>query len=543
LSVTLRAPGGRFTPDEIAAFRRDGWWADEVLSDLVDRNAAAQPDAIWCVDGRTTLTFGELKERSDAFAQLLSKLGVRAGERVMVQLPNWVEATIAYAGVARLGAVYVPRLMVYREHEMEDAAGRVEAVAYVTCGEFRRFDHLEMALSVQRRVPSVKSVIVVREEPRGGALAFEELTTAPAYEGPKPSADDVHLILFTSGTTAQAKGVIHTFNTYVPCSKVMKMLFELGADDVCFMPSPVMHNTGNQAGLLLPLLAGIKTVYQDVFEPTGALEMVSDHGCTYAVGATPFVVSMIDAHDPAKYDLNRFRLFGCGGAPVPGPVVERAVEVLGCKLMTIFGQSESQIQTATRMEDPVEVVASSDGREVPGTKVSIRDDDGNGVPRGEEGEICSKGAGIMLAYWRDPERTAEAFDAEGWFHSGDLGRMNEAGYVRVTGRKKDIVIRGGMNVSALEVEELLLRHPSVRDVAIVGMPDRRLGEKLCAYVVPAPGTQPTVGELAEFLRGLKVMNQKLPERVELRESLPRTPTGKVEKYRLRDEIAKLVGEG
>jgi acyl-CoA synthetase (AMP-forming)/AMP-acid ligase II len=187
----------------------------------------------------------------------------------------------------------------------------------------------------------------------------------------------------------------------------------------------------------------------------------------------------------------------------------------------------------------VETVASSDGREVPGMKVSIRDADGNEAPPGEEGEICSKGPCVMIGYWRDPDRTAEAFDDEGWFHSGDLGRMNQSGYVRVTGRIKDIIIRGGMNISALEVEELLLQHPAVKDVAVVGMPDERLGEKVCAFVVPAPGTKPSLHELIDFLTSKKVMMQKLPEWLELRDELPRTSTGKTEKYRLREEAGQL----
>jgi non-ribosomal peptide synthetase component E (peptide arylation enzyme) len=175
-------------------------------------------------------------------------------------------------------------------------------------------------------------------------------------------------------------------------------------------------------------------------------------------------------------------------------------------------------------------------------QVSIRDDEGDQLPPGVEGEICSRGPGVMLGYWQDPEQTAAAFDVSGWFHSGDLGRMNEAGYLRVTGRKKDIIIRGGMNISALEVEELLLQHPSVKDVAVVGMPDARLGEKVCVYVVPAPGARPTLEELTGFMKSRRVMMQKLPERLELRDSLPRTPTGKVEKFRLRDEIGRLLVE-
>jgi non-ribosomal peptide synthetase component E (peptide arylation enzyme) len=531
----------RFTAEEIAAFRAGGFWGDECLSDFVDRNAIEQPEALFNADGRGTLTFGELKRSSDAMAQGLNRLGVGRGDQVTVQLPNWIEASITYCAIARLGAVYVPRMMVYRDAEMQDAVDRTESKALVVADQFRGFDHLEMALGLRDRCPSLEEVVVVGTA-RDGAIPFQELVQGPAYEGPRPLADDVHIILFTSGTTAKPKGVVHTFNTYVACAHILVDQYRVTRADVCFMPSPVMHNTGNQTGLLLPLFAGCPSVYQDVFEPKAALAMITEYGCTYSVGATPFVTALMDAFDPAQHDLSRFRLFACGGAPVPGIVVERAVQILGCKLMTVFGQGESHVQTATRIEDPVEVVASSDGCVVKGMQVSIRDDEGDQLPPGVEGEICSRGPGVMLGYWQDPEQTAAAFDVSGWFHSGDLGRMNEAGYLRVTGRKKDIIIRGGMNISALEVEELLLQHPSVKDVAVVGMPDARLGEKVCVYVVPAPGARPTLEELTGFMKSRRVMMQKLPERLELRDSLPRTPTGKVEKFRLRDEIGRLLVE-
>jgi non-ribosomal peptide synthetase component E (peptide arylation enzyme) len=197
------------------------------------------------------------------------------------------------------------------------------------------------------------------------------------------------------------------------------------------------------------------------------------------------------------------------------------------------------LQTITRLDEPVERVASSDGRAPEGTDVALLDEEGRQVRWGEQGEICSRGPGVMVGYWRDPQRTNESFEF-GWFHSGDLGRMDQDGYVRVTGRKKAIVIRGGTNISPSEIEELLLEHPAVADVTVVGMADRVLGEKACAFVVPSPGTSPTLSELTDFLREKKIAIQKLPERLELRDELPRTATGKVEKYRLREDLASLL---
>ena len=528
----------RFTAEEVAAYRVTGLWGDETLADFVDRTADARPDALCTTDGSRQLMWADARNQAWRLAGGLARLGITAGDRVVVQLQNSIEAVLTYYALARLGAVMVPRMTMYREREVSDAIDRTEAKALVVPDSFRGFDHAAMAAALHQQCRSLDHVVVVGDAP-AGTLEFDALADAEQYAGPRPGPDDLHIILFTSGTTAQPKGVMHTFNTFVTCAKGLARAFALTPDDICLMPSPLMHNTGLQSGALVPAVTGCASVLQDVWEPNAGLELIGRFGVTFSVGATPFVTMMIDAHDGGRHDLRSLRLFACGGAPVPASVVRDAVAVLGCTLMTVFGQTESSLQTITRLDDPVERVASSDGRAAEGTEVSLLDDDGREVPRGAQGEICSRGPGVMVGYWRDPERTKEAFEF-GWFHSGDLGRMDDAGYLRVTGRKKDIIIRGGTNISPSEIEELLLEHPCVADVTVVGMPDRVLGEKACAFVVPVPGTSPTLADLTSFLRQKKIAVQKLPERLELRHELPRTATGKVEKYRLRDELVEPV---
>jgi acyl-CoA synthetase (AMP-forming)/AMP-acid ligase II len=531
-----------YPPERVAGYHDLGLWARETLPDLVRRNAERDPCGLCVADGRRSLTFADALESSDRLAGSLAALGIGRGDRIVVQLPNWWEAVVSYYAIGRLGAVFVPRMTIYRESEIRDAADRSRARAIIVPGTFRRFDHASMAMSVREQVGSVEHVVVadtlVSGAPPDGALRFDDLLAGPRYDGPRPEPGDPHVILFTSGTTSRPKGAQHSFNTFAACARTMRLGLGVGAADRCFMPSPVMHNTGLNSGVLLPALIGAGTVLQDVWAADTAMQLIRQHACTFSIGATPFVTMMLDAYDPARHDLSSMRVFCCGGAPVPASIVRDAVQRLGFELVTCFGQSECSAYTLTRLGDSVARVASSDGAATVGNEIVILDDDGSPVPAGQEGEICCRGAQIMLGYLGEPELTAETIDADGFCHSGDLGRMDSDGYVRVTGRKKDIIIRGGTNITPLEIEELLLEHPKVARVAVVGYPDRRLGEKVCAVVVPAGGDKPTLAELTAFLEARRIARQKLPERLEFVRELPLTATGKVEKFLLREMIAR-----
>jgi len=326
-------------------------------------------------------------------------------------------------------------------------------------------------------------------------------------------------------------------------ANAMIKALEYTEKDVQFGPSPVSHSTGLITSLIMPLSAGAKSYLMEAWEPEEGLRRIEQYGCTAAVTATTFLQMLMEAYDPAKHDASSLRLWVCAGSPIPGSVVERAREIFsGCQPLSLLGRSENFVTTLCTVHDPAHRAVTSDGSAMKGAEVKIVGADGLEVPRGEEGDIAYRGPSHMIEYFNDDEQTAALFTPEGFSQSGDLGRMDEDGYVRVTGRTKDIIIRGGMNISVRELEDHLLQHPAIATVAVVAMPDERLGEKACAYVVLAePHTALTLKDVTAYLREHKVATQKWPERLEIVPAMPMTATGKIQKHILRDDIKKKLG--
>jgi acyl-CoA synthetase (AMP-forming)/AMP-acid ligase II len=528
-----------------AAYRAAGFWDDRTLVDVVNHWADLDPTHPYLVDGTTTMTYGEFRDRAWRLAGALAARGVGPGDRVAVQLPNWHEFFLVYAACARLGAITIPVVVIYRGSEVGFIVENSAAVALVTCGEFRGFDHGAMAREVADSVSHPVLRVVVRGEPDDGAVALSALLDGDTSDGQAlpdpPSADDPHLILYSSGTESRPKGCLHTWNTSSFLPKQAVEALAMGRDDVMFMPSPVTHALGLTLGVMAPTLSGAAVSLLDVFDPRTALERVGRDGCTGTASPAPFLRMMLDAHDPAVHDVSALRFWLTAGAPIPTALVQdAAVRFPGCRVVSAYGSSEVMMATVCRPEDPVERVASSDGRPVPGVEIRIVDPDGTTAALGTAGEIRYRGPGRLLEYWQRPDLTAAALDPEGWWGTGDLGRVDEAGYLRVTGRIKDIIIRGGFNISAREVEETLVAHPSIRDAAVIGLPDPELGERACAVVVADPGAAepPTLAGLRRHLHDEHRMAVwKVPERIEVVEALPTTATGKVQKYALRERFA------
>jgi cyclohexanecarboxylate-CoA ligase len=407
-----------------------------------------------------------------------------------------------------------------------------------------RTEHPELEILVAR--PDAAALLVAEESGVGTLDAARAEAVPTESDLPaQPTADDPFLIVYTSGTTSRPKGCVHTFNTYCSGARSLTKAFGYTESDVQFGPSPITHTTGLVTSVLLPLLNGAATHVMAEWEPVRGAAEIARFGCTQAVTATTFLQMLLEAFDPQRDDLSSLRLWVCAGAPIPRAVVERAHDRLPhLKVLSLYGRSENLMTTTCTVTDDNSRALNSDGSAMDGHQVAIVDELGREVPRGSEGDIAYRGPSHMIGYLGNPEETKALFTPDGFSRSGDLGVMDADGFVRVTGRLKDIIIRGGMNVSARELEEHLVSHPGLSNSAVVGYPDDRLGERVAVFVVTRLGhAEPSVEDLRAYLTEHGVAIQKTPERVIGVERLPMTATGKVQKHLLREQAAKIVEAG
>jgi cyclohexanecarboxylate-CoA ligase len=516
--------------------RRAGDWDDRLLGSYLDQAAANRASKVAVVDGDVRLTYAELKDRVDRVTAALQGLEVGPDDVVAWQLPNWWEALVLHHAIVAAGAISNPLMPILRERELRFTLEQAEARVLVVPERFRGFDHAGLADELARTVPALEHVVVVR--PRARARSFARLLGASADEGAPAdrSPDDAVLLLYTSGTEAVPKGAVHSHNTLGYEDRSIRDLYSLTADDVVFMPSPVGHITGVLYGLHLPPMLGSAVVFQDVWNPEVALGLIERERCSFVVGATPFLHGLTHSPRLGDHDVSSLRNFACGGADVSPSLVRTATERLGCCVARVYGSTEVPTATGGGPADTLERRAETDGPPIGSTEVRVLDAEGHPVGADVTGELRLRGPDQFLGYL-DPALNDSAIDADGWFRSGDLASVDAEGYVVIRGRQKDIIVRGGENISSREVEDLLLEDPHVAKVAIVAMPDPVMVERACAYVVPAPGRRPTLPELANRLEGRGIAKQKLPERLELVEELPMTPSGKVKKFELRARIA------
>ncbi len=534
MSVTISVPAERGRRE-----RASGAWLDRFIDGYLAEAAAREPGRPALIDGAVRLTYGEADRAVDAIARSLRRLGVARGDVVSWQLPNWHEGFLLHHAILRAAAVSNPIVPIYRRYEVEYMLREAGSRVLVVPESFRGFDHAAMAEEMRPALPDLAHVVVVRPGLRH-AVVFSDLMEdgGPATDFER-SPDDPMLLMFTSGTTARPKGVLHTHNTLDYENRSIIEVFELNSHDTVFMPSPITHITGLLYGIQLPAMLRIPAVLQDVWDPREALSLLAEHRCTFTVAATPFLHGLAHHPERARFDLGGLRIFGCGGADVPPALVRDARTLLDCFVTRVYGSTEVPTLSITGPKDPPAKAAETDGRAIGAATFRIVDDAGAPVPAGVMGELHADGPETFVGYLR-PEHAEDAFTPDGLFRTGDLACADADGFLSIRGRSKDIVVRGGENISVTEVEALLFEHPDVAEIAIVAMPDPVLVERACAFVVPCGDSRPTLAELGDFLEAQGVARQKRPERLELIAQLPKTQSGKVQKYLLRKEIHRLL---
>ena len=527
-----------------ARYRAERFWTGETLGHLLDAHLRASPELELCVWSDTRPfcgTFGELHQRARQFAGALQRCGIGPGDVVSFQLPNWVEAAVCFWGSALAGAVIAPIVHIYERREVGFILSQSHARLHVTAERFGHIDYQAMLADLRPDVPDLERVVTVGAD-------FDDFTSGNALQEGQVDVDPAEPVTlsYTSGTTAEPKGVIHTHDTLV-AEVVQRWLPVDGNTDAVplLIPgpphaeltvSPVGHVTGMQTALLMPVVRHTAIHLMDQFDPGAYLKTMADNDLGFAGGATVFLTSLLDHPTFGPEHLQRMQYFICGGAPIPLAVAERAAK-LGIGMMRAYGSTEHPSVTGSAYFDPEDERVATDGRALPGVELRIVDERGEPVPDGTAGEIQSRGPDLLAGY-TNTALNDEAFTGDGWFRSGDVGVLDAAGFLTITDRKKDIIIRGGENISAAEVEELMMRLPGIAEVAVVAAPDARLGEHVCAFVRVHPGAAaPDFEQVRQHLDHAGLSRRKWPEEVRVLDELPRTPSGKIQKFRLREMAA------
>ncbi|HWR42857.1 medium-chain fatty-acid--CoA ligase [Sporomusa sp.] len=538
--------GIRFNECRKREYRQKGYWGDATLADYWKMAVLSSPEKVAVIDLQgTCYTYAELDDAASRVAAFLKEAGVASGDFVSFQLPGWAEFTVIYVACLKAGAVANPILPCYRADELLYILNKCESKVVFFPSEFRRFDYLPMVRSLVPQVSSLREVVIVEKEKQvdaGYTLNSVIRQYPPLTDNGVCKADDLAAVLFTSGTDGFPKGVMFTHNNIIASEKAFAAALNFNYLDVMLMTAPMAHATGFHHGVTAPFIFGAKSVLQDIFNSDTSLELIIREKCTCSMGATPFVHDILRSLQNKKYDISSLRFFLCGGAPIPRHIVKESLEV-GLKVVGVYGSTESIPHTAVRLDDTIEKVINTDGAAVPSVEIKVVDASRQPVPVGSEGEEASRGPNVFMGYLKEPELTARVLDDEGWYYSGDLCTLDADGYIRITGRKKDVIIRGGENISSVEIENILLQIPNVHESGVVAMPDKRLGERICAYVVLKDADSGlTLEDVKSFFAEKKVAKCKYPERLELISSLPRTASGKIQKFVLREDIKNKLSQ-
>ena len=536
-------------PARRAKMIAEGFWHDRTINDDLDACIAECPDKLALTAYRVEagdvqrFTYRELSNMADRVAVGLNRLGVQKNDVVACQMPNWWQFTVTYLACSRIGAVLNPLMHIFRERELNFMLKHGEAKVIIAPKTFRGFDFEAMITAIQPNLPDLKHIVVVDGQ---GPNSFESLLSGPEWEkqadaksvlnSNRPGPDEITQLIYTSGTTGEPKGVMHSANTVMANIIPYAERLQLDNKDIVLMASPMSHQTGFMYGLMMPIMLKASAVLQDIWEPKKAVEVINTEHASFTMASTPFLTDLTRTVSDSQTSVPSLKTFLCAGAPIPGPLVEQARAALGTKIVSAWGMSENGAVTLIKVDDEDERAFTTDGLPLPGVELKVVELDASepSLPAGTPGKLYLRSCSNFGGYLKRPHLNGT--NSEDWFDTGDLARIDAQGYVRITGRSKDVIIRGGENIPVVEIESLLYRHPSVALAAIVAYPDERLGERACAVVVTKPGQSFDMPTMLAYLKEQKVAVQYIPERLEVRESLPSTPSGKIQKFKLREDL-------
>ncbi|HVJ97193.1 MAG TPA: AMP-binding protein, partial [Acidimicrobiia bacterium] len=529
----------RTVPAELRErYLADGWWTDDTLGALVDRSLTATPDAamnVWSDTNNWHGTYADVHAEAQRLVGALQAEGLRPGDVVAFQLPNWREAIVSFYALAMGGYVLVPIVHIYGSKEVRFILGQCGARAYISADRFGHVDYLDIVEGAPAgTLPDLALHVVVGDattSDRVKRIGWDAVDAAePATFGNPSNPEDVCVLAYTSGTTSDPKGVIYTHQTLGAELQHMRPWITPGAP--LLMGSPVTHATGMLGAVLAPVMLGENVHVIDRWDPTRVLDIMLEADIGAGTGASIFLASVIDHPDFTAEHARRIKRVGLGGAPVPVSLGERAA-AHGITVQRAYGSTEHPSITGSMFDDPAAKRHATDGKALAAVEMRLVDEDGNDVPVGVPGEIWSRGPDLCAGY-TDPALTARAFDADGWYHTGDMGVLDADGFLTITDRLNDVIIRGGENISAAEVEGAIVAMDAVAEVAVVAAPDERLGEHACAFVRLAPGAESLVlADVTGELERVGLARQKWPEELRIVTDFPRTGSGKIRKVDLR----------
>ncbi|MBR0411894.1 MAG: AMP-binding protein [Eubacterium sp.] len=524
-------------------YEEQGLWSDQTLLDYWNLAVSRYADKEYIVDDLgKRLTYRAVDEKADILAAYMTDQGIGTGDMVTLQCTPRSEFILICIACFKIGAIVVPIKMRTGAAEWISLMNRIGSRMHFAVHKYHGDDICDFINKYKNEVRKNVTYIYIGGERHGEEeKQFEDILKGKktALKKPECNANEIAVILFTSGTTKGSKGVLLTHNNVISSEKIFNECLHLTSEDIMFMPAPLSHATGFHHGVIAAMLAGGKLVLMEQYNAAGALDIMDEEHCTFSMGATPFIFDYLKHMDLGHKKPSSLQFYVCGGAPVSYELTRSAWENHHLLVCECYGSTESVPHVLVPPERAMELKGKWSGKTMGAIEIRVVDEKGNDVPPGTVGEEISRGPNVFVGYLDDPDSTKEALDEDGWFHSGDLCYGNEEGYIKISGRKKDIIVRGGENLNINEIEESMLGCPGVYKTGVVGMRDARLGERVCAFVInDNSGIVPTVSSIGKYLASKKVSKWLWPEHIEFIDRLPYTDSGKLKRYELVKELER-----